>query len=184
MSKFEKELERNMQLGKVAHERESIYSDFLVSKRDIERIFEDWQPPKMLVKVPQFVVDWFVINEHNIDGNIKALARRLENKPKSDSTEMDSWFASSSNKPVETLIRMKLYGYTVKKEQLYILKHIDISKLSTDDSLYLAHGVYEKLQHVTLSKDVDVHNIAQLHFTKSEIDELNIGSYEQIEVDQ
>ena len=59
MSEFEKELEKNMELNKVAHERESLYSDFLVSKRDIERIFEEWQPPKSLVEVPKFFAGWF-----------------------------------------------------------------------------------------------------------------------------
>lgn len=73
-------------------------------------------------------------------------------------------------------------GYTVEKEKRYILKHIDLSKSSSDDSLYLAHGFYKALEHIRYSKDVDMSKIKECHFTQSEIDKLNIGSYEQIEV--
>ena len=74
-------------------------------------------------------------------------------------------------------------GYMVEKEKKYILKHIDLSKSSSDDSLYLAHSHYTKLQHVRYSKDVDMSKIEQCHFTQEEIDKLNIGSYEQKEVE-
>ena len=70
MSEFEKELEKNMELNKVAYAKENFYSDFLVSKRDIERVFHDWQPPKPLVVVPQFVADWFEKNEDDLSFKI------------------------------------------------------------------------------------------------------------------
>lgn len=37
--------------------------------------------------------------------------------------------------------------------------------------------------HDRYSKDVDMSKIKQCHFTQSEIDELNIGSYEKLEVE-
>lgn len=77
---------------------------------------------------------------------------------------------------------MKLYGYTVEKEKKYILKHIDMSKLYTGVSLYLAHGFYKELDHIFYN-DVGAHDAEECRFTQSEIDKLNIGSYEQIEVE-
>ena len=71
---------------------------------------------------------------------------------------------------------------TLEKEKKYILKHIDLSKSSADDSLYLNHGIYKRLEHARYSKDVDMSKVEECHFTQSEIDELNIGSYEKIEV--
>lgn len=183
MSEFKKELEKNMELRKIAYKREDIDSDFFVAKLGIERIFKGWQPPKPLVVVPQFVSDWFDINQDDIDGNIKALNRNIDHNPKSGWSEMDRWFMYSPNKPIETLISMQLNGYTVEKEKKYILKHIDMSKLYTDVSLYLAHGFCKELDHV-FYKDVNVHNADECHFTQSEIDKLNIGSYEKIEVHQ
>lgn len=183
MSKFEKELEKNMELNKVAYAKENFYSNFLVSKRDIERIFHDWQPPKPLVVVPQFVSDWFDINQDDIDVNIKSLTRNIDRKLKIEWSEMERWFMYSHNKPIETLISMKLYGYTVEKEKKYILKHIDMSEQYKNESVYLSHSRHEKLKHEYFLKDDDMSEIKQCHFTQEEIDKLNIGSYEQIPVE-
>ena len=86
------------------------------------------------------------------------------------------------NEHQEEYMRAWLYGYTVEKEKKYILKHIDMSKLYTDVSLYLAHGFYKELDHIFYD-DANVHNAEECHFTQSEIDKLNIGSYEQIPVE-
>ncbi len=180
MSKFEKELKKNMQLGKVAHERESFYSDFLVSKRDIEHIFEDWQPPKPLVIVPQFIADF--IKALKIKG-IKPLMDSVKFGEIVFTEEKLAEILHWINEHQEEYMRACLDGYTVEeKEKKYILKHIDLSKSSADDSLYLTHGIYKRIMHARYSKDVDMSKVEECHFTQSEIDELNIGRYEQIEV--
>ena len=54
MSKFEKEL-----LNKVApHDRAHNGHELFIGGVLAEH-FEDWQPPKPLVEVPQCVADWF-----------------------------------------------------------------------------------------------------------------------------
>lgn len=176
MSEFEKELEKNMKLNKVAYEKENIYSDFLVSKRDIERVFHDWQPPKpreIPVEIPQFVAGWF-------EEKMSVAFSELVSAYSFSGNEAIAWVYENGG--IDLLCKMKLYGYTVEKENLYILKHIDMSKLYTDVSLYLAHGFCKELDHV-FYKDVNVHNADECHFTQSEIDKLNIGSYEKIEVE-
>ena len=180
MSEFEKELEKNMKLGKVAHERESLYSDFLVSKRDIERIFEEWQPKKAKVEVPRIVADWFENNEDDL--SFKIWGYLINWKLQDKKSDFFKWMKKESE-CIEILIRMQ-DGYKVKKEQMFILKHIDISKLSTDDSLYLVHGEHNELIHLGFSKGVDMSKVKSCHFNQSEIDELHTGSYEQIEVDE
>ena len=198
MSEFEEELEKNMKLNKVAYERENIYSDFLVSKRDIERIFHEWKPPKPIVKIPQFMADWFEYQLKNnndldkFDGNgIFRIIQDVIKVSNGESTWEDYGITDEIAKFAEDneelflnlIVNCSLgHGYTVEKEQLYILKHIDLSKSSSDDSLYLAHGFYKKLLHARYSKDVDMSKIERCHFTQEEIDKLNIGSYEQIEV--
>ena len=179
MSEFEKELEKKMKLGKVAYERESLDSDFLVSKRDIERIFEDWQPPKELVEVPQIVADF--IKTLKIRG-IKPLMDSATFGEIGFTEEKRDEILHWINEHQEEYMRAWPDGYTVEKKKLYILKHIDLSKSSSDDSLYLTHGIYKRLMHARYSKDVDISKVEECHFTQSEIDELNTGSYEQIEV--
>ena len=165
MSNFEKELEKNMKLGKIAYERESIYSDFLVSKRDIERIFEEWQPKKAKVEVPRIVADWFENNEDDL--SFKIWGYLINWKLQDKKSDFFKWMKKESE-CIETLIRMQ-DGYTVKKEQLYYLceKNTGYYLNKKGDSLKLVVNPY-----------FDEDN----KFTQSEIDKLNTGSYEQIEV--
>ena len=142
--------------------------------------FKDWQPPKPLVVVPQIVDDYIKTQKGNdfdrvgtlVYGHYKAVDGYGEY------SELNKWIAYNFDTFLEAIVN----GYTVEKEKKYTLKHIDLSKLSTDDSLYLAHSNFAKLQHVRYLKDVDMSKIKQCHFTQSEIDKLNVGSYEQIEV--
>ena len=181
MSEFEKELEKNMKLRKVAYERESIDSDFFVSKWDIERIFKDWQPPKPLVKVPQIVDDYIKTQKDNYFDRVGTLVYGHYKAVNGDEEyyEFNEWIACNFDTFLEAIVN----GYTVEKEKKYILKHIDLSKQYKNESFYLSHSRYAKLKHVSFLKDVDMSEIEQCHFTQSEIDKLNTGSYEQIEVE-
>lgn len=38
------------------------------------------------------------------------------------------WLNDASNKPVETLVKMKLFGYSVEKEKKYIIKLKNVQK--------------------------------------------------------
>ena len=199
MSEFEKELDVKIKSGEIMKERYKtgcILSHF-VNLKDIESTFKDWQPPKPLVVVPKLFADWFENQLKNnetkkFDGNdVFRIIQDVIKVSNGESTWEDYGITDEIAKFAEDneelflnlIVNCSLgYGYTVEKEKKYILKHIDLSKLSTDDSLYLAHSNFAKLQHVRYLKDVDMSKIEQCHFTQSEIDKLNIGSYEQIEV--
>ena len=197
MSEFEKELEKNIKLNKVVYEKESPYNYFLVSKRDIERIFKDWQPPKPQQSLP-------VVPE-DIDKAIKYLKTQnsfatITDLQKLDIlTEKGFWWLNDFqikdrrfgfgglNNKLFILSHLAITGYTVEKEKKYILKHIDMSKFSKGDSLYLSRSIKEevfgKYDHMRVPDGVNVSEIEQCHFTQEEIDKLNIGSYEQIPVE-
>lgn len=133
----------------------------------IEEKFKDWQPPKPLIVVPEITQKQAdTLSDYKNGSNSLLEYLRVEVKKKDYNRFARAW----------------IDGYTVEKEKKYILKHIDLSKSSSDDSLYLAHGVYKRLLHARYSKDVDMSKVKNCHFTQSEIDKLNIGSYEQIEV--
>ena len=162
---------------------------------------KDWQPPKQLVVVPEFVAEyiercksygcgliWAIRPDRDANDNSEEVydwlfpnGYRLEDGSFPDPFEPDNLVRPDSGNQLK-FARAWIDGYTVEKEKKYILKHIDLSKSSSYDSLYLAHSHYTKLHHVRYSKDVDMSKIEQCHFTQSEIDKLNIGSYEQIEV--
>ena len=117
MSEFVKELEKNMKLGKVAHERESLYSDFLVSKRDIEHIFEEWQTPKPLVEVPRILADYIETQKNNnYNGNASLIVKHYDSfKDEGNDSELNIWIANNFNDFLNAIVN----GYTVEKEQLY-----------------------------------------------------------------
>lgn len=168
MSNFEEEFNNCLHFGFIPNEPQN---------KIIEH-FKDWQPPKPLVVVPQIIADWIeLIKQRN--RNVLALL---------DSDDMpcdvyDWLFIQEDDENIKLILLAWVKGYTVEKEKKYILKHIDLSKLSDDDSLYLAHGFYKALEHIRYSKDVNMSKIERCHFTQSEIDKLNIGSYEQIPVE-
>ena len=173
MSEFTEKLRSSELIWNAVNEVDKDQADVGFLIEIIRNEFKDWQPPKPLVVVPQFVAVWF---EDKMLGSFSAVVASYS----FSDDEAITWV--HDNGGLDLLCKMKLYGYTVEKEKKYILKHIDLSKLSTDDSLYLAHSNFAKLQHVRYLKDVDMSKIKQCHFTQSEIDKLNVGSYEQIEV--
>ena len=196
MSKFEKELDGILEIIK----DEKFYNSKLYALPSIEELkthFKDWQPPKPLVVVPQFFADWFENQLKNneskkFDGN--DVFRIIQDVIKVSNDE-NTWedygitdeivkFADEKEELfLNLIVNCSLgNGYTVEKEKKYTLKHIDLSEQDNVVSLYLAHSQNGKLQHERYSKDVNMSKIERCHFTQSEIDELNIGSYEQIEV--
>ena len=199
MSEFEKELDVKIKSGEIMKERYKtgcILSHF-VNLKDIESTFKDWQPPKPLVVVPQCVADWF---ENQLKNNVSKkfdgndVFRIIQDVIKVSNYE-NTWcdfgitdeiveFAEDNEELfLNLIVNCSLgNGYTVEKEKKYILKHIDLSEQYNSVSSYLAHAQSTKLQHESYLKDVDMSKIKQCHFTQSEIDKLNVGSYEQIEV--
>ena len=139
---------------------------------------KDWQPPKPLVVVPQIMADFIEEwkEEFKLYGAFFEIAEAY-----GPGTELYDWVFQKSNGQ-DLFARAWLDGYTVEKEQLYLLKHIDLSKQYNYNFLYLSHGRNIELGHERIAKGIDMSKIEQCHFTQSEIDKLNIGSYEQIEV--
>ena len=83
----------------------------------IELISELDEPEK--VKIPQFVADWYEENKTNLEYNIWEY---IYNWDKQNISQIKIWFDYSSNKPLQTLINMKQFGYEVEKEKQYIIK--------------------------------------------------------------
>ena len=137
---------------------------------------KDWKPPKPLVVVPQIVADFIVVRK----GELK-LYDAFKEIEECYGGELYDWVFKYSCGDL-LFARAWNDGYTVEKEKKYILKHIDLSEQYNSVSSYLAHVPSTKLQHESYVKAVDMSKIKQCHFTQSEIDKLNVGSYEQIEV--
>nr|DAK48969.1 MAG TPA: Protein of unknown function (DUF1642) [Caudoviricetes sp.] len=92
------------------------------------------------VTVPQFVADWYEEHKDNLEYNIwDWMKYNLEPKKRENKT-FSQWLGKTVNKPVETLIKMKLYGYTVEKEKRYLVKVKGVN----DYGCYLNKGLLSK----------------------------------------
>lgn len=74
------------------------------------------------VKVPQFVADWYENHRGNLEYNIWDWMRYTDEPEKLENIKFTKWLGDFENDPVETLVKMKLYGYTVEKEPKYTVK--------------------------------------------------------------
>lgn len=74
------------------------------------------------VQVPQFVADWYEEHKDNLEYNIWDWMKYNLEPKKRENVIFSQWLGKTVNNPVETLIKMKLYGYTVEKEPKYTVK--------------------------------------------------------------
>ena len=169
MSEFEKEFNNCLHFGFIPNEQQN---------KIIEH-FKDWQPPKPLVVVPQIVADW--IKALKIKG-IKPIMDSVTFGEIGFTEEKRDEILHWINEHQEEYMRAWLDGYTVEKEQLYCLKHIDLSDASKSNVDYFLCDIDGSLGHLWENKGL-LPEGENAHFTQSEIDKLNIGSYEQIEVE-
>ena len=74
--------------------------------------------------VPQFVADWYEEHKDDIEYNLYNLCTDFRKQKLR--VDLFVWFGDDDNKPIETLVKMKLFGYEVekekKKEKLYTVE--------------------------------------------------------------
>ena len=75
------------------------------------------------VTVPQFVADWYEENKEGFENNVYDLCVQFNNDNEELNKEVWCWFDCPVNKPIETLVKMKLFGYEIEKEKLYRAKN-------------------------------------------------------------
>ncbi len=129
--------------------------------------------------VPEFVAEWIEILKTK---GLKPL-KNPETYEETGFTEeklqnIVFWISEHQ----EDYMRAWLDGYTVEKPQLFYLKHIDMSKSDAHLNWYLAKGTDNVLIHQGIKKGKSPKLKCILKLTQQEIDSMQTGSYEQIEV--
>ena len=128
--------------------------------------------------VPECVAEWYEEHKDDLDYSIYSLCEEFDDtEPNREPTEFESWFDIVSNQPILTLVGMR-NGYTVEKPQLFYLKN----KLTTSYlALDINTGYYEHWGEEIIPKLLNKQGYKS-SFTQEEIDSMQTGSYEQIEV--
>ena len=103
------------------------------------------------------------------------------------SKETLEWLSTTGNINVFlgkswTLCSLKINGFKVEKPQLFYLKHIDMSKRDKDHD-YFAQIRNDRFEHDSVRNNtLPGVEVVGVKFTQQEIDSMQTGSYEQIEV--
>ena len=84
---------------------------------DLDESVRPPEPKKPVV--PQFVADWYEEHKDDFEYSIQCLCIQGCEPVR----QIDTWFDSDDNKPIETLVMMHKFGYEVEKEKLYRAKN-------------------------------------------------------------
>lgn len=140
----------------------------------VKTLVDKAKPQQALPVVPECVAEWIEYVKKDELFNALGLLDN-DNMPK----DVDEWlFLQSNDDNINLILRAWLDGYQVKKPQLFYLKNkIEFEDVGSDLigylNLFLTNGGY-------LTNNI---NRAK-KFTQAEIDSMETGSYEQIEVSE
>ena len=84
---------------------------------DLDESVRPPEPKKPVV--PQFVADWYEEHKDDFEYSIQCLCIQGCEPVR----QIDIWFDNNDNKPIVTLVKMKLFGYEIEKEKLYRAKN-------------------------------------------------------------
>ena len=105
--------------------RRSVHIDKIV-----ELVNQIDEPQK--VTIPKFVADFY----ESIKDDFEDSVQRLCVHGCEPVRKIDTWFDSDVNKPIQTLVKMKLYGYEIEKEKLYTVRIPNPNRTSFPYTLY------------------------------------------------
>lgn len=94
---------------------------------NIDNIINNLKEFRILNKpyVDPFIADWYEEHKDDLEFNIWDWIKYTQEEEKIKNRQFTEWIGASENKPVETLVKMKLFGYSVKK---YIIKIKNVQK--------------------------------------------------------
>ena len=100
----------------------------MVIKNEVLDIISQIDEPQKVV-VPKFVAEWYKRNKDDFESKVYDLCLQF-NRDTAEfsselcelSSELYEWFDCGKNEPIQTLVKMELYGYTVEQEKLYTVE--------------------------------------------------------------
>lgn len=84
-------------------------------------------------EVPQFVADWYEKHKDSLEYCIWEYITEWDNQEKDDFFDFMNY---STFKPIQTLVNMHQFGYTVEKEKLYVVE-IPNPNVKGDNKIFL-----------------------------------------------
>jgi hypothetical protein len=124
--------------------------------KDLKQLDE---PQKVVI--PKYIADWYEEYKDNLEYNIWDWMKYNLEPKKRENVIFSRWLGKTANNPVETLVKMKLYGYTVEKEPKYTVKIKSVNQ-------YLVRNTDEDFLGFLQSR-------LKSKFTRKELEEAGFG---------
>lgn len=115
----------------------------MIPKKEVLNIVNQIDGPEKTV-VPQYVADFYESIKDDFEDGVYELCAEFYEEESELSTELYWWFKLDVNNPIETLVKMKLYGYEVEKEQMYTVEIPNPNRV-TEPIIYLSRGEEGKI---------------------------------------
>ena len=78
------------------------------------------EPQKVVI--PKFVANFYESIKDDFEDKVYDLCVQFNSDNGELSSEVWGWFECVKNEPIQTLVKMKLYGYKVEQEKLYTVE--------------------------------------------------------------
>lgn len=146
-----------MELDKVIKDLEGMKKAGFVTC-NIQCFLDQLEKVTESIVVDKFIADWYEKHKDCLDYYIWEWNRLNYVKETEEGRKIYLWLNNASNKPVETLVKMKLFGYKVKEELKYNVKVVETKQI-----------LYKSDEG---AKFVDIYNTTQhkkYEFTKDEL---------------
>lgn len=147
----------------------------MILKAETLEIIEQLDEPEKPV-VPQFVADFYESIKDDFEDKVYEFCVQFNNNNEELNRDVWWWFGCNDNKPIETLVKMKLYGYEVKKEKLYV-----VFQVATKEYLYT--NVFGELRSACVSREF-VEESEEYHFTQQKLEGLNYWNNPAFEIEE
>ncbi|WP_270336201.1 DUF1642 domain-containing protein [Streptococcus macedonicus] len=136
--------------------------DLIIKNQVLDIISQINEPRKPVV--PQFVADWYENNKYDIENSIYRLC--IDFREKKLRANLRGWFGDSETNSIQTLVKMKLYGYEVEKEKLYT---VDIPNPNSAGGKTVLSKQQSTGRLILQVLNSDINKPKYLHLTESEI---------------
>ncbi|HEN8903927.1 TPA: DUF1642 domain-containing protein [Streptococcus agalactiae] len=104
-------------VDKLSVDSDELWKIPMIPAHKVKALLDTLDQPKP--KVPQFVADWYEKHKDSLEYCIWEYITEWDNQEKDDFFDFMNY---STFKPIQTLVNMHQFGYTVEKEKLYTVE--------------------------------------------------------------
>ena len=153
-------------IQKIKKQSTQAHDDFAIMRDTAIHIINQIDEPQKPV-VPKFVADFYESIKDDFENKVYDLCLQFNRDICELSGEVREWFDCGKNEPIQTLVKMKLYGYEIEQEKLYTVEIPNPNIIGNEHTVLVKNG-FKKIVMVRVYGD-NWRTAKGYHLTESEI---------------